>query len=100
MNYDSYADVVEAIEVYDDIVLYEAKKLALAICKRNTNYCTNNIVDAINDSVNELGMQSCWQHDELRNAIALYNSEDIDYAVREIVIAMIRRSYAWECAFN
>ena len=99
MNYDSYADVVEAIEVYDDIVLYEARKLALAICKRNANYCTNNIVNAINDSVDELTMQSCWQHKELRDAIELYNNEDADDAVREIVIAMIRRSYAWECAF-
>jgi hypothetical protein len=100
MNYDNYEEVVAAINVYDDIVLYEAQKLAFAICKRNENYCTDSLFDAINESVDELGVQNCWQHTELRNAIDLYNDEQTSDAVLEIVIAMIKRSNAWELAFN
>ena len=96
MQNTNYAAVVNAINCYEDNVLHEAKAFALAMCAQNENYCTDSLFDEINDSVDELGLQTHWQHAELREAIDLYNDEFIRDALFITVIAMLKRSAAYE----
>jgi hypothetical protein len=100
MQYANYASVVNAINCYDDTVLREAQQLALAIAQHNEDYCTDSLFDAVNESVDDLGMQACWQHTEMRSAIEQYNDECYSTAIYELVIAMLKRSSAYEQAFT
>jgi hypothetical protein len=100
MQYANYASVVNAINCYDDTVLYAAQQLALAITLRNEDYCTDSLFDEINASVDDLGMQTCWQHKELREAIDLYNDEQAFDALHLLCVAMLQRSCAVQYAFT
>lgn len=101
MQYENYAALVNSINAYDDIVLYEAKQFALALAQQK-DYCTDALFDAINDSVDELfdAHMPCWQHTQLREAIDLYNNEQAFDALHELCAAMLTRSYAVQVAFN
>ena len=103
MQYANYANVVKAVNCYDDVVLYEAQQLALAICAHNDSYCTDALHDALNESYDDMGRDAdmqCWQHKQLREAVDLYNEERAFDALRELAVAMLVRSSAWEQAFT
>jgi hypothetical protein len=104
MYANDFAKVVNAIALYEDIVLYEAKRFADALCNNDDNFCTDALHDAINDDAVELGAneakRACWRHADLRAAIDLYNDECSFDALCALTVAMLQRSITYQLAYT
>ena len=94
----NYVALINAINCYDDTVLHEAKHFALHYLN-DDNADISTLIDAVNASINELGMQTCWQHEQLLAVANLYYDEMYSDVVKQICIAMLQRSTAIETAF-
>ena len=112
--YASYVAVLNAIDTYDDAVLQEAQRLALALCAGTDNVGTDSLLDELNaafeDDCRAIGE---WAADEevctddarldrvlararMAHALELIAAEQPADAIVELMFAMLTRSIAYE----
>ena len=105
MQNTNYVNAIKAINCYNDEVLDECKKWALAKCGETTDngYKLNSSYDYLWDVLNEdfdsIGKGKKWQRTEIRNALEDWDAWNKNDAISNLVVAMLKRSVAWQRKF-
>jgi len=99
MQRDNFIAAINAVAVYNDPVLAEAQQFALAAIRNTYDYDVAVLRTLMEEDDAPLDGEACWQHKELLAAIAQYEDEHHWEAARDMLHAMLTRSYAYEQAF-
>jgi hypothetical protein len=101
MQQTNYVSLVNAINCYDDEVLEEARKLVMVMAGETVNgYSWDYLWDVLNEDFDLIGEGDCWQRTEIRDAMEAWAAERCTNAIHSLVIAMLKRSVAWERTFT
>jgi hypothetical protein len=99
MQRENYVAAINSVAVYDDPVLEEAQQFALAAIHGTYDYDVGVLRRLMEEDDAPIDGEACWQHKELLAAIAQYEDEMHWDAARDMLHAMLTRSYAYEQAF-
>jgi hypothetical protein len=99
MQRDNFIAAINSVAVYNDPVLAEAQQFALAAIRNTYDYDVAVLRTLMEEDDAPLDGEACWQHKELLAAIAQYEDEHHWEAARDMLHAMLTRSYAYEQAF-
>lgn len=103
MQLENWLAAIDAVAVYEDAVLAEMRQFA-QVCLENTDtwYDTAVLERLLAEDRDRIGRdceEPCWQHAAIRSAIETYKENRDWDAARELLHAMLRRSYSWEQSF-
>ena len=100
MQLKNWFAAIAAAAVYDDEVLIEAQKFALAAMQDEYDYDVSVLRKLIaQDKAPMDDSETCWQHKEMLAAIELYEDEQHWEAGAELAMATLKRSKSYETAF-
>ena len=100
MQLENWIAAINAIAVYDDVVLFEAKEFAIAAMNDEYDYDVDLLRKFIAEDDAPLNEnETCWQHKEMLAAIELYEDEQHWEAGALLAMAMMKRSKSYETAF-
>jgi hypothetical protein len=99
MQRDNFIAAINAVAVYEDPVLAEAQQFALAAIRNTYDYDVGVLRKLLVEDDAPIDEEACWQHKEILAAIAQYEDEMHWEAARDMLHAILTRSYAYEQAF-